>query len=37
MATAAGGSGDCRGDRRSTRGNGKTIVDPHDKPKKMSM
>ena len=37
MATAAGGSGDGGGDRRSSHSKGKTIVGPHDKPKKMSM
>ena len=36
MATAAGGSGDGGGDRRSSRCKGKIIVGPHDKPKKMS-
>ena len=36
IASNAGGSGDGGGDRRFSCGKGKTIVDPHDKPKKMS-
>ena len=36
MASDAGCTGDGGGDRRSSRGKGKTIVGPHDKPKKMS-
>nr|TKW28102.1 hypothetical protein SEVIR_3G303150v2 [Setaria viridis] len=36
MTSAAGGSGDRGGDRRSSRGKGKTIVGPDDEPKKMS-
>ena len=33
--STTGGSGDGGGDRRSSRGKGKTIVGPHDKLKKM--
>lgn len=36
MATAAACSGNGGGDRRSSRGKGKIIVGPHDKPKKMN-
>nr|TKW01387.1 hypothetical protein SEVIR_8G176800v2 [Setaria viridis] len=36
MATATGGSADGGDDHCSSRGKGKIIVGPHDKPKKMS-